>query len=208
MEEDILCRVCKSEITLFNDPVCRKCGRILSNPYDICGECILHSPPYRVHISYSRYRGLFKDLILLYKYGGIEKLKYLFADYYIELFNERVNEPFDYIVPVPPDKGRKREFAPILEAAKILSGKLGIQLLSGYLLKVKKTLPQAGLSKAKRMKNLDGAFKLKQPQEIKLTGKKVLMIDDVYTTGTTINKCAQLLSKQRADVVVLTLARS
>jgi ComF family protein len=145
-------------------------------------------------------------LILKYKYKGIEKLKRLFVDYYIELFEEKINEDFDYIVPVPPDRGRKREFSPILEISKILSRSLGITLSAGNLIKVKQTPPQAGLTRAQRITNLDGAFKLKHPGEIK--GKKLLLIDDVYTTGTTINKCAQLLLKKNADVVVLTLARS
>jgi ComF family protein len=142
----------------------------------------------------------------MYKYKGIEKLKRLFVDYYIELFHEKINENFDYIVPVPPDRGRKRELNPILEISKILSRRLGIPLSSGNLVKVKQTLPQAGLTRAQRITNLDGAFKLKHPDKIK--GKKLLLIDDVYTTGTTINKCAQLLFKQKADVVALTLARS
>jgi ComF family protein len=144
----------------------------------------------------------------MYKYKGVERLKLLFVDYYIELFEEKINEDFDYIIPVPPDRGRKRkrEFSPIFEISKILSRRLGIPLSSGNLTKVKQTLPQAGLTRAQRITNLDGAFKLKHPEKIK--SKKLLLIDDVYTTGTTINKCAQILTKQKADVVALTLARS
>lgn len=201
-----VCLECRATITLNRDPQCRICGRIMDNNYDRCGECILNPPPFRKHVSYSRYQGLLKDLILLYKYNGVEKLKNLFVDHYIELVNDVINEDFDCIVPVPPDKSRKREFGPILEAAKILCQRLGITLLSGHLVKVKETPPQAGLSKAKRLRNLDGAFKLKFPREIK--GKKVLLIDDVYTTGTTVSKCAQLLSKHAADVAAITLARS
>ena len=209
--EDILCKDCREQIAniryhdgWFN--ICQHCGRTLDHQYERCGECILHPPPYRKHRSYSRYQDLLRNLILMYKYSGIEKLKYLFVDYYIELFNEKINEAFDYIVPVPPDRCRKREFSPILEISKILSRRLGITLSSGNLIKVKQTPPQARLTRAQRITNLDGAFKLKHPEKIK--GKKLLLIDDVYTTGTTINKCAQLLLKQEADVIVLTLARS
>lgn len=142
----------------------------------------------------------------MYKYKGIERLKRLFVDYYLELFAEKINEDFDYIVPVPPDRGRKREFSPILEISKILSRRLGIPLSARNLIKIKQTLPQAGLTRAQRITNLEGAFKLKHPEKIK--GKKLLLIDDVYTTGTTINTCAQLLTKQNAGVTALTLARS
>jgi ComF family protein len=209
--EDLLCQDCQEQIAniRYHDSwlnMCQHCGRTLDHQYERCGNCILQPPPYRKHRSYSRYQELLRDLILMYKYKGIEKLKYLFVDFYIELFDEKINEAFDYIVPVPPDRGRKREFSPILEISKIFSRRVGIPLSSGNLIKVKQTPPQAGLTRAQRITNLDGAFKLKHPGEIK--GKKLLLIDDVYTTGTTINKCAQLLLKQEADVVVLTLARS
>jgi ComF family protein len=201
-----VCRECRAAITLNRDPRCRICGRIMGNDYDRCGECTLNPPPFRIHVSYSRYHGLLKDLILVYKYSGVEKLKNLFVDYYIELVNDVIDGDFDAIVPVPPDRSRKREFRPILEAAKILCRRLGIKLLSRHLVKIKETPPQAGLNKAKRTRNLDGAFKLKSPREIK--GKKILLIDDVYTTGTTLGKCALLLSKHAADVAAMTLARS
>lgn len=209
--EDLLCKDCQEEIAnvRYHDcrlNMCQHCGRTLDHQYERCGNCILQPPPYRKHRSYSRYQNLLRDLILMYKYKGIETLKRLFVDYYIELFSEEINEDFDYIVPIPPDRGRQREFNPILEISKILSRRLGIALSSNNLIKVKQTLPQAGLTRAQRITNLDGAFKLKHPEEIK--EKKLLLIDDVYTTGTTINKCAHLLLKQKADVVVLTLARS
>ncbi len=79
-------------------------------------------------------------------------------------------------------------------------------LLPGNLKKIKKTLPQAGLSMKKRLNNLNGAFKLNNPVEVR--GKKILLIDDVYTTGTTVKKCTGLMKRVRADVIVLTLARS
>ncbi len=201
-----VCRECRAAITLDRDPRCRICGRIMGNDYNRCGECILEPPPFRIHVSYSRYHGLLRDLIRVYKYSGVEKLKNLFVDYYLELVHDVIAGDFDGIVPVPPDRSRKREFGPILEAAKMVGRRLGIKLLSANLVKVKQTPPQAGLSKAKRMKNLDGAFQLKAPSGIK--GKKILLIDDVYTTGTTIGKCAQLLSKHAADVAAITLARS
>jgi competence protein ComFC len=204
--EDIICRDCREKIVICREPRCSVCGRLMFNGAGRCGDCIVNPPPFRKHISYARYRGLLKDLILLYKYGQIEKLKYLFADLVLQSIYEKLDESFDYIVPVPPDKGRKREFSPILEISKILSERMGIGLLPGHLIKVKQTPPQAGLGKVKRVRNLDGAFKLTHPEDIK--GKKILLVDDVYTTGTTVNKCAWLLKKQAEDVVAVTLAHS
>jgi competence protein ComFC len=210
-DEDLLCRDCREKIARVREydrwrSKCTHCGRFLDHRYPLCGSCTLQPPLYRKHVSYSSYHDLLRELVLMYKYGGMERLKYLFADYYLELYKAEIDEPFDYIVPVPQDRGRKREFVPVLEIVKTLSRRLGIPPLTRHLLKVKKTLPQVGLTRAQRIKNLDGAFRLKHPQ--KIAGKKLLLIDDVYTTGTTIRQCVQLLVSQEADVVVLTLARS
>ena len=198
----------------LGQPVCPVCSRPLGYEHDRCGQCLMDPPLYRRHISFGRYEEELRELILRYKYGGMEKLKHLLADFYMEVYQRRImiNEPrsFDFIIPVPQDKGRKREFNPVLEIAKIFSKQLGIELLTGYLVKVKKTLPQAGLPRSQRLHNLHDAFRLTGavgvPSVVK--GKQILLMDDVYTTGTTIKKCTQLLVKEGADVVAMTLARS
>jgi ComF family protein len=192
---------------MFKTNVCGHCGRPLRNNSHRCGECLLYPPPFRKHISYGGYEEELKELILKFKYGNVEKLKHLLAGYYIEIFYKKIDEPFDFIIPVPPDKGRKREFDPVLEIAKILSKQLGMKLLIHHLVKIKKTQPQAGLTRSQRLNNLNGAFKLTNTTP-SLNGKKILLIDDVYTTGTTVKKCTDLLTKEDADVVALTLARS
>ncbi len=209
--EDMICRECEEKVLKLGDTplVCQHCGCLMGTHYDRCGECLINPPLFRKHTSYGRYEEELKELILKFKYGGVEPLKHLLAGYYIEVFKKELKElaEFDFIVPVPPDKGRKREFHPVMEIAKILSKQLGIQLLPRHLVKVKKTLPQAGLTRSRRLKNLNGAFKLTNaPPSIK--GKNILLIDDVYTTGTTIKKCTELFVKKDAKVVALTLARS
>jgi ComF family protein len=203
--EDIICRECREEIVMVDEAACVICGRIMETGDDICGQCLVDPPPFKKHASYSCYRGPLKHLILLYKYAGIEKLKFLFAGYFARSFRRTMTGAVDYIIPVPPDRGRKREFAPMDEVGKILARKLGAELLTGNLVKIKKTLPQAGLKRARRLKNLDGAFKLRDPGRLK--GKRLLLIDDIYTTGTTLKKCSRLLARHASEVVALTLAR-
>lgn len=209
--EDIICRECEEKISKPGDTsfVCQHCGRLMGTRCDRCGECLINPPLFRKHISYGRYEEELKELILKFKYGGVERLKHLLAGYYIKVFKKEIEElaEFDFIVPVPPDKGRKREFNPVMEIANILSKQLEIRLLRRHLVKVKKTLPQAGLSRSRRLNNLDGAFKLSDASP-SVKGKKILLIDDVYTTGTTIKKCTELFVKEDAEVVALTLARS
>lgn len=204
--EHVICADCLETIPLNLAPLCPICGRNLADWYDRCGECMVSLPPFRKHVSYSRYKGLLRELILAYKYGGLESLKNLFAGFYIRLFNERVHESFDYIIAIPPDRSRNREFDHIHQMAKLISRELHIPLLTDHLVKIKKTLPQARLSRAKRIVNLNGAFQLRSPQH--LNGKKVLLIDDVYTTGTTMQQCSLLLAQNQVDVVAMTLAYS
>lgn len=205
-DEEIVCRGCRDKVSMINAPLCRRCGRVVGSNRMICGDCVLHPPIFRRHLSYSFYDGVLKDLILLFKYGEICSLKKLLAGYYIEMLAEKVDEELDLIVPVPPDKSRRREFSPVRELAEVLSRNQGIKLLTNQLIKVRATAPQAGLTREKRIKNLNRAFELRNPGLVK--GKKVLLIDDVYTTGTTIKKCSQLLVRAKADVLALTLARS
>ena len=208
-EESILCNDCFNDVEPINDNICKLCGKIIGRGPEMCGECIIDPPPFDRHISYSSYTGTVKEMILLFKYHEINKLKKTVAGYYYELFKRRIiskNENFDFIVPVPNDRSRKREFNSIHEISRILSKKLGIRMLTGNLIKVKKTPPQVGLSLENRKKNLDDAFELKNPSEVR--NKKILLIDDVYTTGTTIKKCSEPLKKEGARVFVMTLARS
>ena len=166
----------------------------------------MNPPPYRKHASYTRYEGVIKELIIYYKFKGMQGLKVLFGSLLTELFNSQITGHFDWMVPVPADQGRKRELNPILELCKKLSRSVDIPLMRKNLIKVKRTEPQVLLSQARRLKNLDGAFRLRDP--VAVNKKRILLVDDVYTTGTTIKKCTQLLKKAGADVVAITLARS
>jgi len=89
---------------------------------------------------------------------------------------------------------------------RLLARALKSEFRPDLLLKKKSTPPQVGLSQAQRKANLDGVFILADKQE--LAGKRILLIDDVITTGTTVRKCAALLSQSGARVSALTLAQS
>lgn len=204
--ENIICSDCRASLVMTGEPCCIICSYPLDNHTDICGKCLVARPPFSKHLTFTRYKGLIKKLILLYKYGQVEGLKHLFTSLFLELYHEKCKEKLDAIIPVPQDKGRKREFSPIKEITEQMSQHLKIEHLPDVLVKVKKTVPQAGLGKSRRIKNLDGAFKLQNP--VRLEGKRVLLIDDVYTTGTTVTKCASLLRRYAADVIVMTVART
>lgn len=111
------------------------------------------------------------------------------------------------IVPVPlhPSRLQERGFNQALLLAWAFFPK-DQRVISNLLIRSRSTAPQTGFSGAARRTNLKNAFTVVKPY--RLTGKKVLLVDDVFTTGTTVNECARVLKKAgAAEVMVLTLAR-
>lgn len=202
-----ICARCRDDIRMNRDHQCGACGRLLDTEDPLCGECIITPPGFLRHFSYACYEGIYKDLLLIYKYGEVDIFKHLFAECLVELYRSRIRGTFtvDAVIPVPRDKGRTRDFDHMLEVTRRFSRRIGIKLLRNRLIKIKKTRPQAGLSRALRLKNLDGAFAVRKPRDIE--GRTVLLVDDVYTTGTTIRQCTRVLKRLNANVVAVTLAR-
>jgi ComF family protein len=121
----------------------------------------------------------------------------------------RMLTDIDVVMPVPlhPQRLRQRGFNQALLLAHGMSIRFGITLDPNNLIRVRPTRPQVELSGQERIKNVAGAFGIRSPEII--LNKHVLLIDDVYTTGATMNECAGVLKKAGADqVTVCTLARA
>lgn len=115
----------------------------------------------------------------------------------------------DIIIPVPlhRERLRQREFNQSLLLADQIGSVLGIPVSYTNLIRTTPSPPQTSLNKKSRQKNLRGAFALQYPDEI--IKKRILLIDDVFTTGTTVNECAKSLRKAgSSDILVLTLGRT
>lgn len=115
----------------------------------------------------------------------------------------------DLLMPVPlhPSRLREREFNQSLLLADRLNRRLRLPLSYDNLIRVRPTQPQTELNRAARLKNLRRSFVVQRPEEV--TGRRILLVDDVLTTGTTVNECAKALRKAGAsDVYVGTLART
>lgn len=205
-EEEIICRDCLQKLQIAEYHSCKKCGKPIKRNQYLCGDCLLCPPSFTKHISYSFYDDTIKELIVLYKFGEIQELKRILANCLVELYQKRLVQGFDFIIPVPTDSSRKRDFNPILELALWVSKRVKLPLLKKTLYKKRATIPQVGLGYSQRLKNLKGAFSVRNPEMI--TNKKILLIDDVFTTGTTVKECSKALSKAGASVSSVTLARS
>ena len=144
-------------------------------------------------------RELTRKLIFQFKYPPyLKELAETLAGILIEHFivsKKNADEIWEnsILIPVPLDKNklRSRGYNQSEELAKELAKILKIPVISGCLIKIKSTKPQMELSKEEREKNLQNVFLIKNPAEIR--GKKIFLVDDVYTTGSTMAECAKIL---------------
>jgi len=175
---------------------------------NLCGNC-LQTPP-----SFTRCRSLFiynetlRGIILKFKFQRrLEVLKTV-----LSLARERVPEGFaecDLIVPVPLHKKRlqKRGYNQSLLLAQGFFGHKNGKIVVKLLERTKNTPPQSTLDRRKRAENLQNMFCVCQPQL--LVNKRVCLVDDIYTTGATLEECSKTLVKSGAcDVFALTLGRT
>jgi ComF family protein len=155
--------------------------------------------------SFGMYEGALRGLIHLFKYSGMKPLARPLASYLERTIS--VDEAYDAVVAVPLywRKRWSRGFNQAELLARHVAKRRGIPLLSA-LRRKRATATQAGLASAGRRRNVAGAFVLKPNQN--LAGKKILLIDDVMTTGATASACASVLKRGGAkSVSLLTLAR-
>ncbi len=185
----------------------KKCGRPSNSP--ICLQCnkkpkLFFDRVFPVAI----YGVVLKGLVHFFKYKKIDYLDRFLAGFLIEKIAENDDlKDVDFIIPVPMhwfDKFRRGYNQTELLACEI-SKTIKVPILSDILVKHKRTVSQTTLSTKERVKNIKGAFKVKNPEI--LEGKKVLLIDDVFTTGATLNECSKMLRGAKVKHInALTLA--
>ncbi len=169
----------------------------------ICGECIKDRPFFKTSITYGLYEGLLKRAIHLLKYCGLRGL----AKPLSGLLAEMPVPEAQIIIPVPPDIKRlkARGFNHSSLIARELSKRLSIPLELDGLIKVKSTAQQVNLKREERLRNMRGAFRALRD----FRGKRILLVDDVITTGATASECARALLRAGAEEVYLVaVARS
>ncbi|HEX5646141.1 MAG TPA: ComF family protein, partial [Nitrospira sp.] len=177
------------------------------SPRHLCQSCHERPPSYTKAWTLYPYRPPLQDAICLFKYSG----KVSLADPLAQLMIARL-PPLDdigLIIPVPlhAERLREREFNQSLLLADRIGRHLKIPVSGTALIRIAPAPPQTTLSRRERLNNLRGAFAVPRPTSI--AGKHILLIDDVLTTGTTVNVCAKTLRKAGAGhVFVLTLGRT
>ncbi len=209
--EGRLCRSCEQDILFTGENRCLKCGTALgafSGLRKNCPECRSQSYPFRNVYAFCRYREPVKDLIHSLKYGkDFSALPVICRIIRQGIELQKVNDTYDCTVPVPLFKGdeMRRGFNQAAEIAAIASEELKT-ITVPLLKKRRKTPKQVSLHKSERRRNLEDVFCCSDGV---CTQKTVLLVDDVFTTGSTLAECARVLRKQGSakTVDVLVLAR-
>jgi ComF family protein len=208
------CRSCWATIRPLARPSCPRCGlpfasdvALTYSPDHHCLSCRQRPPAFTQAWAYYVYEPPLQNAIHLFKYRG----KIALAEALGTLLRQvwRRTPDADLLMPVPlhPSRLRTREYNQSLLLADQLNRDLSLPLVYDNLVRLRATPPQTELSRAARIKNLRRCFAVRRPADV--AGKRVLLVDDVMTTGTTVNECAKALRKAGADdVYVVTLART
>ncbi len=200
-----LCDQCDAKAIRIVAPFCQTC----SEPFEgaitgafTCANCAHRTIHFEAAVAAYRSRGIVREIVHGFKYGRQIYLRHLVARWlYAALDDERLRERrFDIIVPVPlhPTRERERGF----NQASLLAESLGAQISTPsqpLLERIRYTTTQTALDRAERMENLHNAFRLRKNADVR--GLRVLLIDDVLTTGSTLSECARVLKRAGATSV-------
>jgi competence protein ComFC len=207
-----VCDDCRSTVKWINAPFCSRCGLPFEGDINVdfeCSKCQGEKFYFQSARSAVVARDKVLDVIHRYKYSRA----LWFEPFLSELLTRRAapelrSGSWDFIVPVPlhPTKYREREFNQAERLARHLGRSAGIPVNTGVLSRVLPTRTQTQLSREERQVNMRRAFAVRPGQ--RLSGRNIVLIDDVFTTGATTNACARaLVGAGAAQVCVWTVAR-
>lgn len=203
------CSFCQETIICIDSPLCTICGTPFSDrgADRLCRKCQLSPPPFNRARAATEYGGAIASAIQRFKYSKILDISPHFTGYLSTVYGQ-IN-PVDLIVPIPlhPRRLRARGFNQSALLAGSLARGARIHWDPTLMLRIRDTPTQTGLSRNQRRDNIKGAFSVRRPK--KVAGKSILIVDDVITTGATVQEAALTLRRAGARrVEIIALARS
>ena len=202
-----LCTHCQSILARLAPPWCSRCGESLRDSHaDLCLRCATQEVPFDRLRSFGPYEGVLADLIRALKFEGERALARPLAGYLFEASDSEIKEGIEAIsfVPMTARALRIRGFNQAELLARQLGRLLSKPVISG-LHKARETRPQVELSAHERLENLKAAFVARKDPRY----EKLLLVDDVYTTGATLAECSRALrAAGYGKIYALTLARA
>jgi ComF family protein len=207
-----LCSACWGALRFLDGAQCQCCGypfELSTGAEDLCAACLARRPAFARARAALVYDDASRDLVLAFKHRDRLEAARPFARMMARAGNALLREA-DIIVPVPLH--RRRLFARRYNQAAVLAlalGKVsGLAVAPRALIRTRRTESQAGKSRIARRRNVRGAFALRPAEAARIEGRRVLLVDDVLTTGATVEACATALTRAGAAAVdVLTLMR-
>ena len=195
IDKEYICKKCQKK--LETEAIWQK--EEIQNPYIFF--CELNS--------IFQYQGTIREKIIDYKFNEKSYIYVTFVNFLLK--NKKIFEnikKYDTIVPVPisPKRQKERGYNQSLLIAREIAHKTNLELMNNCLIKTKNIIEQSKLNKEDRAQNIYGVYELKNKQLVE--NKKILLIDDIYTTGSTVNECSRILRKANPEKIgVLVLAK-
>jgi ComF family protein len=210
--ENIFCVRCLTQIRRLDGPCCFICGAPFvsdaatsHSPTHRCGECRKNPPPFSMAITPFLYEGPLIAAICQFKYHKKPHLAIPLARLVV---NDLAKVSVDCVMAIPlhPSRLRSREFNQSLLLARQTGHTLSLPYFIDDMIRTRETPPQVGLSRKERQENIKGSLRVTQPDKIK--DQRILLVDDVYTTGATLKEGARILMQSGAkEVIVAAMAR-
>ncbi len=204
-QEQGLCTSCFAKLNFVASPYCSCCGfpfEFAIEGQNLCGRCVAKQPYYDLARSLFKFDLESKRIIHAFKYNDRTEHSQMFAKLLVARYKKEIDE-VDLIVPVPMHRIKRifRQYNPAQILAQDISDLLKIPMIPDVLIKTKWTKAQTKLTKYERERNLSGSLAFNTKRMVK--GMKVLLVDDVRTTGTTCNSCAKILKRAGVTSVKL-----
>ena len=208
-----ICGICEK---INKDGLCPKCNLELKKQAEVnilqkeeIEENIKKEKYFEELMYIFKYEGQVRKLILDYKFNEKSYLYKTFVNFLLK--NEKIFEnikKYDKIIPVPKNKKRNKErgYNQSMLIAEEIANKTNLELVNNCLIKTKNIIEQSKLNKEDRQQNIQGVYSLQNERLI--TNKKILLVDDIYTTGSTVNECCKILQQANPKTIgVLVLAK-
>lgn len=194
---ELCCPLCREGFTRIKEPCCMRCGKQLKeDTQEYCHDCMHKRFHYEKGFPLWRYDSRLRRSVAEFKYKGRRE----YAAYYIQELCKEFGFKIqrlapDCLIPVPVHQSRlkSRGYNQAALLAEGLAKELGLFCDSGYLCRIRKTLPQKELDDRERLKNLTSAFAVNPKRSRDRVPECVVLVDDIYTTGSTVEACTRVL---------------